>query len=118
MKKIISVLLCVVFLFSAFSFSALAAEENTETEKETEFVLEIDVNKRYTDFANEADMVQDESKDGEENKGLDGKTSVYIAILCAALVVSVVILVVSLKKVPKEEDIDISGRNKIKKDKE
>ncbi|MBQ7114868.1 MAG: hypothetical protein IJN94_00475 [Clostridia bacterium] len=113
MKKIISVLLCAVFLFSAFSFSAFAVKDNTETEKETELVLEIDVNKRYTDIYDETDGMVTSL---EEKKELtDNQKTVYIAILCAALVVSVVILAVSLKKVPKEEDIDISGQNKIKK---
>ena len=113
MKKIISVLLCAVFLFSAFSFSAFAVKDNTETEKETELVLEIDVNKRYTDIYDETDG---RVTSLEEKKELtDNQKTVYIAILCAALVVSVVILAVSLKKVPKEEDIDISGQNKIKK---
>lgn len=114
MQKIISVLLCAVFLFSAFSFSAFAVKDNTETEKETELVLEIDVNKRYTDIVEETDGLVTSA---EDKKGLsDNQKTVYIAILCAALVVSVVILAVSLKKVPKEEDIDISGQNKIKKD--
>lgn len=115
MKKIISVLLCVVFLFSAFSFTALGAKEESKTNETTEFVLEIDVNKRYTNFANDMDSAE-ENDDAEEKK-LDKKTSIYIAILSAALVVAVVGLVVSLKKVPKEEDVDISGENKKKKSK-
>lgn len=113
MKKIISVLLCVVILFSVFSFSAFAAKDDDKTKETTEFVLEIDVNNRYTNFANDADAVQEQNE-----KEADGKKTVYIAVLCAALVVSVVILAVSLKKVPKEEDVDISGQNKIQKDKE
>ena len=112
MKKIISVLLCVILLFSAFSLSAFAAKENTKTE-ETELVLEIDVNKRYTDIFDETDGMVTTM---EEKKELsDNQKMVYIAILCAALVVSVVVLVVSLKKVPKEEDVDISGQKKVKK---
>ena len=126
MKKFVSVLMCVVALLSVFSFSAFAVESTVETAQAvesthakkktetTEFVLEIDVNKRYTNFANEtqADEVQE-----KEDEKIDGKKSVYIAILCAALVVSVVILAVSLKRVPKEEDIDISGQSKNKKGK-
>ena len=126
MKKFVSVLICVVALLSVFSFSAFAVESTVETAQAvestqatkktetTEFVLEIDVNKRYTNFANEtqADEVQE-----KEDEKIDGKKSVYIAILCAALVVSVVILAVSLKRVPKEEDIDISGQSKNKKGK-
>lgn len=113
MKKIISVFLCVVVLMSTFSFSCFAANAGEKINATTEYVLEIDVNKRYTNFANDADEVQEQKE--EES---DGKKTVYIAILCAALVVSVVVLAVSLKKVPKEEDIDISGQNKIRKDKE
>lgn len=126
MKKFVSVLMCVVALQSVFSFTAFAVESTVETTQAvestqatkktetTEFVLEIDVNKRYTNFANEtqADEVQE-----KEDEKIDEKKSVYIAILCAALVVSVVILAVSLKRVPKEEDIDISGQSKNKKGK-
>lgn len=116
MKKIISVLLCVVLLLGTASFSAFAAKEVEKTEETTEFVLEIDVNKRYTDILDPSDA----SVSGAEadKKGLsETQKTVYIAVLCAALVVSVVILAVSVKKVPKEEDIDISGKKKIKKDK-
>ncbi len=114
MKKIISVLLCATFLFSALSFSAFAAKDNNDTEETTEFVLEIDVNKRYTDIVEDTDGLITGSSDGKELS--DNQKTVYIAILCAALVVSVVILAVSLKKVPKEEDIDISGQKKTKND--
>lgn len=114
MKKFLSVFFSVIVLISAFSFSALAAKEDNETEKETELILEIDVNKRYTDIVEDTDGLITDSKD---EKGIsDNQKTVYIAVLCAALVVSVVVLVVSLKKVPKEEDIDISGQNKIKKE--
>ncbi len=112
MKKVVSVFLCTIILLGTFSFSVLAGNEN-KTEETSEFVLEIDVNKRYTDLDNET--VQQQTEESIEK---DGKKTVYIAILCAALVVSVVVLAVSLKRVPKEEDIDISGQNKIKKDKE
>lgn len=129
MKKKISILICAMLFVFVSSFTALAqttvsettAESSTVTETQaqtkkvetTEFVLEIDVNKRYTNFANEA-----EDEFNEEKEEQNTKKTVYIAILSAALVVSVVILAVSLKRVPKEEDIDISGQNKIKKDKE
>lgn len=127
MKKIITILVCGVVLLSAFSFSAFATEsttsitettkivETTEAAKTTEFVLKIDVNERYTNFADETEPDEVQEK---ENEKINDKKAVYIAILCAALVVSVVILVVALKKVPKEDDIDISGKNKSKKDKE
>lgn len=129
MKKIITVLLCVVVLLGAFSFSAFAVEEATEapqttettkasettkSAQTTEFVLEVDVNKRYTNFADEtqADEIQE-----KENEKIDGRKTAYIAVLCATLAVSVVILAVSLKRVPKEENIDISGKKKEKKKK-
>lgn len=113
MKKIISVLLCALLLFSVASLSAFGAEESTKAE-ETELVLEIDVNKRYTDIVEETDGLVTTM---EEKKELtDNQKTVYIAILCAALAVSVVVLVVSLKKVPKEENIDISGKKKSKKE--
>ncbi len=125
MKNKVSILICAIIFMFAGSFTALAQttvfDSTTEIttvaqtqaqEKTTEFVLEVDVNKRYTDFANEAEEEFDEQKEEQ-----DAKKTIYIAVLCAALVVSVVILAVSLKRVPKEDDIDISGQNKIKKDK-
>jgi hypothetical protein len=114
MKKIISVLLCVMLLFSAVSFTAFAGEDKTD--ETTEFVLEIDVNKRYTDFVEDTDGLVESTK--EKKEMTEGQRTVYIAVLVSALVISVVVLAVSVKRVPKEEDIDISGQNKIKKDKE
>ncbi len=114
MKKIISVVLCVMLLLSAVSFTAFAGKNKTgET---TEFVLEIDVNKRYTDFVEDTDGLVESTK--EKKEMTEGQRTVYIAVLVSALVISVVVLAVSVKRVPKEEDIDISGQNKIKKDKE
>lgn len=124
MKKKVSILICTLLFVFVSALTALAqttaesttvieTQEQTKIVETTEFVLEVDVNKRYTNFANEAEEEFNEEK--EEN---NTKKTVYIAILSAALVVSVVILAVSLKRVPKEEDIDISGQNKIKKDKE
>ncbi len=111
MKKIISVLLCAMLLLSAFSFTAFAAKD--EAEDTTEFVLEIDVNKRFTDFVEDSEGLVEATKDKKEMT--EGQKTVYIAVLVSALVVSVVILAVSVKRVPKEEDIDISGQNKKKK---
>lgn len=116
MEKIISVLLSVILLISAFSFTAFAAKEKTEAEETTEFVLEIDVDKRYTDIVEASDGMLEVT---EEDKELtDNQKTVYIAVLVSALVISVVILAVSVKRVPKEEDIDISGNKKKKKAKE
>ena len=116
MKKIISVLLSVMLLISAFSFTAFAAKEKTEAEETTEFVLEINVNKRYTDFVEDTDGILQATKEDKEMTA--NQKTVYIAVLVTALVVSVVILAVSVKRVPKEEDIDISGNKKKKKAKE
>ena len=113
MEKIISFLLSVVLLLSAFSFTAFAAKDKTEAEETTEFVLEIDVNKRYTDIVEDSDGMLEVTEDDKELS--DNQKTVYIAVLVSALVISVVILAVSIKRVPKEEDIDISGQNKKKK---
>lgn len=110
MKKIISVLLSVMLLISAFSFTAFAAKEKTEAEETTEFVLEINVNKRYTDFVEDTDGILQATK--EDKEMTDNQKTVYIAVLVSALVISVVILAVSVKRVPKAEDIDISGNKK------
>ena len=114
MKKFISVFLCVVVLISGVSLTGFAKKE--ETNEPTEFVLEIDVNKRYTDFVEDTDGLVESTK--EKKEMTEGQRTVYIAVLVSALVISVVVLAVSVKRVPKEEDIDISGQNKIKKDKE
>lgn len=112
MKKIISVLLCAVLLLSAISFTAVAGNDE-KTDETTEFVLEIDVNKRYTDIVEDTDGLFE--SENEKKEMTEGQKTVYIGVLVAALVVSIVILAVSVKRVPKEEDIDISGQNKIKK---
>ncbi|MGN1316640.1 MAG: hypothetical protein ACI4VW_06190 [Acutalibacteraceae bacterium] len=105
---------------SEFSDTAVETEEITETTTKkaatvntTEFVLDLDVNERYTDIFDETESFIT----GKTEEEKESSKTVYIAILCAALVVSVVILAVSLKRVPKEEDIDISGQNKTRKDK-
>lgn len=113
MKKIFSVLLCVLLLLSAFSSTAVASKADDKTDETTEFVLEIDVNKRYTDIVEDTDGLFE--SENEKKEMTEGQKRVYIAVLVAALVVSVVILAVSVKRVPKEEDIDISGQNKTKK---
>lgn len=110
MKKLISVLLSAVLLGGSFCVCALGSSDDKASEETTEFVLEIDVNKRYTDFVEDTDGLVEASS--EDKKMTEGQKTVYIAVLVAALVVSVVVLAVSVKRVPKEEDIDISGENK------
>ncbi len=111
-KKVLAVLLSVMVLFTMCTPIAIAADEG-------EFELTIDVNNRYTDISEEADgenlFLYGEQAEKEKN----AKRNTYIALLSVALVVAVVILVVSLKRVPKEEDVDVSGtedKNKNKKE--
>lgn len=130
MKKILSLIVVLCALIGVSTVTAFAqptepsvgvsadttesATKKSSTANTTEFVLDIDVNERYTDIFDDTDGHVTEKTEEEK----ESSKTVYIAILCAALVVSVVILAVSLKRVPKEEDIDISGQNKIRKDKE
>lgn len=130
MKKILSLIVVLCALIGVCTVTAFAqptepsvgvradttesATKKSSTANTTEFVLDIDVNERYTDIFDDTDGYVTEKTEEEK----ESSKTVYIAILCAALVVSVVILAVSLKRVPKEEDIDISGQNKIRKDKE
>lgn len=130
MKKLLSLIVVLCALIGVSTVTAFAqptepsvgvsadttesATKKSSTANTTEFVLDIDVNERYTDIFDDTDGYVTEKTEEEKESG----KTVYIAILCAALVVSVVILAVSLKRVPKEEDIDISGQNKIRKDKE
>ena len=130
MKKLLSLIVVLCALIGVCTVTAFAqptepsvgvsadttesATKKSSTANTTEFVLDIDVNERYTDIFDDKDGYVTEKTEEEK----ESSKTVYIAILCAALVVSVVILAVSLKRVPKEEDIDISGQNKIRKDKE
>ena len=128
MKKVLCVVACCLIVVCGFVpavFAQTTTESTTEAtesttlqqttqqaaQQTTEFVLKVDVNKRYTD-------ISEAPEDGTTNEKGEGGKTVYIALLCAALVVAVVILAVTLKRVPKEEDIDISGKGSIKKKKE
>ncbi len=106
MKKIIAILLCLVTLGS-FCVTACAV---TQTEAPTEFELEIDVEKRYTNISEMDDYHKtflDVETEEEETK--ESRKMIYITILCVLLVVAVVILVVSLKRVPPAEDEEAVG---------
>ncbi len=112
-KKVLAVLFSVIVLFTMCAPVAFAVAEEGELE------LTIDVNKRYTDIAEEAEsdnlFLYGEKAEEEKN----AKRNTYIAVLSVALVIAVVILVLTLKRVPKEEDIDVSGgADKVKKKKE
>lgn len=103
MKKIIALLLCLVALGSL----CVTACAVTETETEAEFELEIDVEKRYTNISEMDDyhktFLDVETKE-EETK--ETNKMIYIGVLCVLLVVAVVILVVSLKRVPSLEEAE------------
>ena len=117
MKKRILAILCAILCMFSISVCAFAEKDTTES---TSFVFKVDVNERYTDIidaTDDAEYYQLYNNEDEE-KQAQAKRNTYIAVLVAALAVSVVVLVVSLKRVPKQEEIDVSGENKIKKDKE
>lgn len=99
---------------SVYREDSAVAQVKALSAETTEFVLEFDVNKRYTDISD--DTQTEEEDDGETLR--DPKKTAYIAVLCAVLAVAVVVLAVSLKRVPKEENIDISGKTNEKSKKE
>ncbi len=117
MKKALAVLICVLVLLPCCVSLASAKKE---TEKETEIEFTLDYNQRYTDIieVSDGDILNSVADYNKENK--ESKRIVYIAVLVSALVVSVVILIVTLKRVPEEKDVDISGTGKkrVEKDKE
>ncbi|MBR5442081.1 MAG: hypothetical protein IKV44_03920 [Clostridia bacterium] len=110
MKKIVALLLCFIVLGS-FCVPACAA---AETNADSGFELEIDVEKRYTDISEMDDYhkvyldVEDEEEDAK-----DSRKTVYIVILCILLVVAIVILVVSLKRVPSIDENSVDDVEKL-----
>jgi len=111
MKKILAILLCVlVILPCCLPFAAAKKEEK----KEVEFTL--DLNERYTDIVevSEGDILYGVANNQKEDN--TSKRTVYIAVLVTALVISVIILIVTLRRVPDEDEVDISGTGKIRKD--
>ncbi len=105
MKKLLCFVMSLVALFSLCAPCAVAA-------KEADFQLTIDVNERYTDIS---DTVEGQDLFGyrhQEEKEKTTKRNTYIAILSVALVIAVIILVVCLKRVPKEKDITIGDKHK------
>jgi hypothetical protein len=109
MKKILAVVLCLLVLLPCCVPFASAKKK---AEDEVEFTLNL--SERYTDIleVSEGDIHASVDKSDENT---ESKRIVYIALLSSALVVSIVILVVTLKRVPDEENIDISGTGKKKK---
>lgn len=109
MKKLLAVVLCLLVLLPCCVPFASAKKE-----KETEVEFTLNLSERYTDIieVSEGDIHDSVDKTDENT---ESKRIVYIAVLSSALVVSIVILIVTLKRVPAEEDIDISGTGKKKK---
>ena len=110
MKKILAVVLCMLMLLpSCIPFAA------AKKAKETEVEFTLNLSERYTDIieVSEGDILAGVA---EKDENSESKRIVYIAVLVSALVVAVVILVVTLKRVPDEEDVDISGTGKKKKE--
>ncbi len=112
-KRFLAVLFSVLVLFTTCTPVAFAKAEEGEIE------LTIDVNERYTDISDVAESDNLFLYGEKEEEAKNVKRNTYIAVLSVALVVAVIILVISLKRVPKEEDIDVSGaeeKNKNKKE--
>ena len=111
-KKFLVILFSVLVLFTMCTPVAFAASEEGELE------LTIDVNERYTDIAEEAEsdnlFLYGEIEEEEKNV----KRNTYVAVLSVALVIAIIILVITLRRVPKEEDIDVSGAEENKNKKE
>lgn len=100
MKKIIVLLLCVIPMFSLMV--PVYAEEETS---EFDFQLEIDVNKRYTDISEMDEYNEEFFQDAfEDEKIKESNKIIYIAILSVLLVIAVIVLIVSLRRVPDAED--------------
>lgn len=105
MKKLLCFVMSLVALLSLCAPCAVAANE-------ADFQLTIDVNERYTDIS---DTVEGQDLFGyrqQEEKEKTTKRNTYIAILSVALVIAVIVLVVCLKRVPKEKDITIGDIDK------
>ena len=99
MKKIVCLLLCVITLGSVVAPVCFASE------KDEEIMITLDVNERYTDISemNEDDPFLSKS---EETLNKERNKKVYIAVLVVLLLVSLCILLYTLKKVPSEKEIE------------
>ncbi len=112
MKKCFSILIALIVLLGVLTPCTVAADE-------ADFQLTIDVNERYTDIS---DTVEGEDVFGyrtTQAKEKETRRATYIAILSVALVAAVIILIVTVRRVPKEDDIKIGdGANKEENKKE
>ena len=113
MVKRLATLLMVVFIFSgAVTVLAYGAGDTPD------FELTIDVNERYTDIE---ETIEGEDLFGyrqAESKEKQTKRNTYIAILSVALVISVAVLVVCIRRVPKEQDLTLGDGKKEENKKE
>ncbi len=96
MKKLVSVLLCVLVLLSICAPVCFAEGDELE--------LTIDVNKRYTDIS----MIEDDPFLSQESqaKKEEQNRNTYIIILVVLLIISICVLIFTLKKVPSEKEIE------------
>lgn len=107
-KKSFALLIGVLFLLGAFMPLAYGAADTPD------FELTIDVNERYTDIS---ETIEGEDLFGyrqAEEKEKQIKRNTYIAVLSVALVISVAVLIVCIRRVPKEQDLtlgDIKNKN-------
>lgn len=117
MKKIITLLLCFVTIFSLCVTGFAATEDTRQPETSSEFQLEIDVNKRYTDISEMDEYEQELFGDykSAEEVARDSRKVIYITVLCVLLLVAVIILIVSLKRVQQSDDSDGKGKEESKK---
>ncbi len=98
MKKYLAVFMCALIFCTSLVPAALCANEE-------EFHLEIDVNKRNTDISVLDDPTDAALYQSDAGKKEESRKNAYIAVLVVALVISVIVLVFTLKRVPPEEKI-------------
>ena len=89
--KLFSLLLSLIACASVFVIPVSASGE--------EFYFPIDVEERYTDISYvDETNVYGEVVTEEDTQELENKKTIYIAVLCVLLVISIIILIVTLKK--------------------
>jgi len=88
--KAVSLILVLIACISVFVTPVSASGE---------FEFPIDVNERYTDisYADETNALGEVVTDEEEHD-LENKKTIYIAVLSVLLVISIIILIVTLKR--------------------
>lgn len=103
--KAVSLILVLILCISTFVIPVSASGD---------FEFPIDVNERYTDisYVDETNALGEVVTD-EEEQDLENKKTIYIAVLSVLLVISIIILIVTLKrakedKLLKSEDENVS----------